>query len=204
VPLDPTFVEPSKTAIVINEAQRGVVGDLSFLPEAVAAAREPVAAMGRLALLGREAGVQVIHCVAKGRADGKGSNTNTIFAGKRRKGDAPVDVEGPAEVVPEISVEPEDFVIERIHGMSPIMDTEIDPILRNMGISTVIAAGGSLNIGVFGLTLEATNKSYTVVVPRDAVWGVPVEYGQMVLQNSIRMMARLTTVDELAGIWASR
>ncbi len=158
--------------------------------------------MGRLVRLGREAGVQVFHCVAKSRPDGKGANTNTIFAGKRRRQGAPVDVDAYAEVMPEIGVEPEDFLVERIHGMSPIMDTEIDPILRNMGISTVIAAGGSLNIGVFGLVLEATNKSYTVVLPRDAVWGVPAEYGEMVLQNSIRMMARITTVDELADIWS--
>ncbi|MGE0880685.1 MAG: cysteine hydrolase [Acidimicrobiia bacterium] len=202
--LDPSFVVPSKTAIVINEAQRGVVGDLTSLPMAAEAARDAVGNIGRLVRLGRKAGVQVIHCVAMSREDGKGANTNTIFAGRRRKDGEPTpDVRAHAQVVPEIGVEPEDFLIERIHGMTPMSDTEIDPILRNMGISTVIAAGGSLNVGVLGLVFEAMNKSYTVVVPRDAVWGVPKEYGDLVLQNSVRMMARLTSVDELAEIWSA-
>lgn len=200
--LDPSFVVPSKTAIVINEAQRGVVGDLTSLPAAAEAAQDAVGNIGRLVRLGRKAGVQVIHCVAKSRADGKGGNTNTIFAGRRKRDGEAVDVDAFAEVVPQIGVEPEDFLIERIHGMTPMSDTEIDPILRNMGISTVIAAGGSLNVGVLGLIFEAMNKSYTVVVPRDAVWGVPKDYADLVLQNSVRMMARLTSVDELAEIWS--
>lgn len=204
--LDPDLVVPSKTAIIINEAQRSVVGDMSLTSDMRESAADAVAAMGRLARLGRQAGVQVIHCVAASRPDGKGANSNNLFATLRKKGPrpSPATLEAGQQVAPEIGVEPEDIVVHRLHGMTPMSDTEIDPILRNMGISSVICAGGSLNIGVFGLVLEAMNKSYTAIVARDAVWGVPKEYGEMVLENSIRIIARLTTVDELAEIWSKR
>jgi len=52
---------------------------------------------------------------------------------------------------------------------------------------------------VFGLCLTAADLGYRVVVPTDAVVGVPAEYGDEVLTNSLAMVASLTTVDALIG-----
>ena len=41
-----------------------------------------------------------------------------------------------------------------------------------------------------------------VVVPRDAVVGVPVEYGETVLDNTISLLATITTSDELVAAWS--
>ena len=65
----------------------------------------------------------------------------------------------------------------------------------------MVAVGVSLNIGVLGLCLGATDLGYRAVVPTDAVVGVPVEYGDAVLANSVAMVAALTTVDELLAAW---
>jgi nicotinamidase-related amidase len=73
--------------------------------------------------------------------------------------------------------------------------------LRGLGISTVVATGVSLNLGIPGLAIEAVNLGYTVVVPTDAVCGVPEDYGRAVLQNTISLVATLTTVDQLADCW---
>jgi nicotinamidase-related amidase len=86
--------------------------------------------------------------------------------------------------------------------MSPMSDTGLDPILRNLGISTIVACGVSINVGLTNLAMDACNRGYDVVVPRDGAVGVPVEYGEAVLENTISMIARLTTVDELRGLWA--
>jgi nicotinamidase-related amidase len=87
--------------------------------------------------------------------------------------------------------------------MSPMTDTGLDMILRNMGVRTVVIGGVSLNIGVTGLVIEAVNRTYDVVLAQDACAGVPPEYGEMVVKNSLSLIARLTTVDELLGIWSS-
>ena len=204
--IDPDLVRSGRTALVINECQRMVVGDLSFLPQMVEAAKPVVANLGRLARAARAADIQVVHCVVKGRADGKGSNQNHRMAGRTRKlresGVAPdFDPEAAAEVVPEIGVEPEDLLLTRIHGMSPMSDTGLDPVLRNLGITTVIAGGVSLNVGVTNLAMDAMNRGYDVVVPRDAAAGVPPEYGEAILANTLSLISRLTTTDELVQIW---
>jgi len=204
--LDPELVAPGHTAVVINEMQRGTVGDRAGLPMLVEAGRPAVAGAARLVRAARAAGVEVVHCVAASRVDLKASMNNTVFARRARK-DAEkhprnaTDVAAFAEVVPEIGVEPSDLVVSRLHGMSPFTDTGLDMMLRNMAVSTVVAAGVSLNIGVTGLVIEAVNRAYDVVLVRDACAGVPPEYGDMVIDNSLSLISRVTTVDELSSIW---
>ena len=77
MPLDlAALAAPAHTALVTQEIQRGVVGDLSQLPELAAAARAVLPNVARLALAARAAGVPVIHCTAERRADGLGANAN--------------------------------------------------------------------------------------------------------------------------------
>jgi biuret amidohydrolase len=208
MPLDPAVVEPAHTAIVMNEIQRGTVGDRSFLPELVDAAAPMVTDVARLVRAGRAAGVEIVHCVAASRVDLKGSMGNTVFAAKAKKAAEtaprdPVELAEFAEVVPEIGVEPGDLVMSRLHAMAPMTDTGLDIVLRNMGITTIIASGVSLNLGVMGLVIEAASRSYNVVIPRDATVGVPPEYGEMILKNSLSLLARISSVQELIDIWSS-
>ena len=206
MPLDPELVAPDRTAIVLNEFQRGTVGDRSSLPMLVDAAAPAVASAARLVRAGRDAGVQIVHCVAASRVDLKGSMRNTVFAARARKEAdrnprTHEELAAFAEVVPDISVEPADIVLARLHAMSPMTDTGLDLILRNLGISTLVIGGVSLNIGVTGLVIEAANRAYDVVLPRDASAGVPPEYGQMVIERSLSLISRVTTVDELIEAW---
>jgi nicotinamidase-related amidase len=198
--------DPATTALLVSECQRDVVGDLSRLPELAEAAASAVENVARLVATARAAGVQVVHAAALTRADGKGANTNTrISAGLRRRAAAapsasPVG-EG-AESVPSITVAPEDIVVQRIHGMSPLHESGIDPILRNLGVRTLVVTGVSLNIAVPNSVMDAVNRGYVVVVPQDAVAGVPPEYGEAVLRNTIGYLAYLTTTDELLAVWS--
>jgi nicotinamidase-related amidase len=42
--------------------------------------------------------------------------------------------------------EPTDFVLPRIHGLSALGGTSLDPILRNMGVTTIVGTGVSVNV----------------------------------------------------------
>ena len=46
-------------------------------------------------------------------------------------------------------------------------------------MTTVVAIGVSLNVGVLGLVLSAVDLGYQVVVPTDAVAGVPEAYASL-------------------------
>jgi nicotinamidase-related amidase len=80
--------------------------------------------------------------------------------------------------------------------------TPLDSLLRNEEITTVIVAGVSLNIAIPNLVFDSINRAYQVVVVRDAVAGVPAEYGYQVLEHSLSLVATLATTNELLAAWS--
>jgi nicotinamidase-related amidase len=189
----------SGAALVTSECQNGVIGELSVLPELAAAARLTVVPNGaRLCAAARAAGVPVIHAVAARRPDDRGSNRNARLFGAMLKSPVRLDLGTPAaEVIPEFDVRPSDLVLSRIHGLNPMSGTDLDPILRNLNVSTIVVVGVSVNIAVTNLVMDAVNRSYRVVLPRDAVCGVPTDYADAVIDNTVSLLATVTTTDEV-------
>jgi nicotinamidase-related amidase len=106
------------------------------------------------------------------------------------------------EIMPELGPEPQDLISQRLHGMSPFFGTSLDPMLRSEGARTVIATGVSLNVGIVGLTIEAINRGYHVVIPGDCVTGFPADYGKLVLERTLGQLATLTSVDAILEAWS--
>jgi nicotinamidase-related amidase len=79
--------------------------------------------------------------------------------------------------------------------------TDLDAILRNLGVSTIVAVGVSLNVAIPNLVMDAVNAAYRVVLPSDAVAGVPTEYGSAVIDNTLSLLATVTTTDALIEAW---
>ena len=50
--------------------------------------------------------------------------------------------------------------------------------------------------------MDAVNAGYQMVMPRDAVAGVPDEYAEAVLDNTISLIATLPTTDAVVEAWA--
>jgi len=197
-----SLVDPARTAVVANECQRGVIGDLSLLPELARAAAPMIETVATLAAAARRAGAAVIHTTAVRRTDGRGSNTNArLFMATRRSPRPMVAGSSPAEIVPEIPVAESDIVLPRMHGVSPMAGTELDPVLRNLGIRTIVAAGVSVNVAITNLVFDAVNAGYQVVVPRDAVAGLPPAYVDAVFDHTLSVLATVTTTAQLIAVW---
>jgi nicotinamidase-related amidase len=206
MPLDlGALVAPAHTALVLQEVQNGVVGSPSVLPALAeaAAAVDLVAHCAQLAHAARAVGVTVVHCTAETRDDGKGANRNArLFLGVKN---APVKLSPGSDAVAvpaEIGVDPADIVLARYHGLGPMTGTQLDPILRNLGVATIVGVGVSLNVGMTNLAFDGVNRGYQVVIPRDAVAGVPSDYGAAVLDNTLNVIATLTTTSDLLKAWA--
>jgi biuret amidohydrolase len=205
VPLDlADLVRADHTALITSEVQRGVVGERSALPAlAEEARREMLPALARLVPAARTAGVQVVHCTAFRRGDGRGANTNARLFAAVRKSPVPLLPGSPeVEVVPELGPEPEDLVLTRTHGLDPMAGTDLDPVLRNLGVRTVVVTGVSVNVAVTNLVMDAVNRGYQVVLPRDAVCGVPREYADAVIEHTLSLLATVCTSEELLAAWA--
>jgi nicotinamidase-related amidase len=96
-----------------------------------------------------------------------------------------------------------DLVLGRLHGLSPMAGTDLDPILRNLGVRTLIVTGVSVNVAITNLVMDAVNHGYQVVLPRDAVCGLPADYADAVIDHTLSLLATVTTVDDLVAAWTS-
>jgi nicotinamidase-related amidase len=198
------LVDPRHTTVLCMEMERGVVGDLARFP----GPREVVREQGlieRCATLfagARRAGIRVIHCTAAFRPDRAGSVRNMPFVSRLM--DDPEHIPAGSEAaapMPEL-LDPSDLISERLHGIAPFVNTSLVPYLRSLDTRTVVATGVSLNRGIVGMSIEAVDHGYSVVVPTDAVAGYPADYARMVLQHTLDGLTTLTTVDALLDVWA--
>jgi nicotinamidase-related amidase len=205
VPLDvEELLRPAHTALVTQECQRGVLGDGHIFPALANAARERgmVARVAAAVHAARSAGVTVIHCVVGRREDNRGSNRNArLFIAAERSPTRLVQGTDHSKLLAELGPEPSDIVLTRMHGLSPMHGTELDAVLRNLGITTVVGVGVSINVAIVNLAFDAVNLGYQVVIPRDAVAGTPVEYADAVVEHTLKMVATVTDVDTLVDTW---
>ncbi len=197
-------IDPATTALVLQECQNGVIGELSALPALAAAARTGlIPNVAALAAAARAAGTRVIHCTAQHRADGWGGNRNARLFRAMPKMAVQLHVGTEAvRVIPEIGVADTDVVLPRHHGLSPFEGTELDSLLRNEGIETIVVAGVSVNVAILNLTFDAVNAGYVVVIPRDAVAGTPTDYVDAVFTHTLSIVSTVTTTETVINTWS--
>lgn len=193
---------PEHTAIVTQECQGAVIGPNAGLAAlAEEARRVALPNITRLLPAARAAGVRVVHCLVQRRPDGLGSNHNAkIFAIGRGEVDIAPGTPG-AAVLPELGPEPTDLMLSRWHGVGPMGGTDLDAVLRNLEVSTIVVVGVSLNIAIPNVVMDAVNAGYRVVLPKDAVAGIPAEYGAAMIANTLSLLATITTTDDLLQLW---
>ncbi|MFE6911116.1 cysteine hydrolase [Streptomyces erythrochromogenes] len=198
-------LDPATTALLTVECQNGVVGEESALPELAKEARDS-GMLERVAALvdaARGAGVQVLHAVAERRPDGLGANTNArLFRAAGRLPVRQLTGSRAVEVAAPITVAERDLVVRRLHGLSPMAGTDLDALLRNLGIRTLVVTGVSSNIAIPNTVFDAVNLGYRVVVPADAIAGVPASCTAEVIRNSLALVAAITTAEALLDAWA--
>jgi nicotinamidase-related amidase len=197
------LVAAPRVALVTSECQRAVMGDLSALPDLAAAARGEVTEnIAALVSGAHGAGIPVIHCTAERRADGLGANANARLFQYMARAEPTLLPGSPAtELVPEIPRADSDLVMPRLHGVSPFQGTELDFVLRNLGVETIVGVGVSVNVAIQSLTFDAVNASYQVVIVRDAVAGFPDEYVEMVFAHTLGALATLASTSDVLAAW---
>ncbi|MCY4666241.1 MAG: isochorismatase family protein [Acidimicrobiaceae bacterium] len=203
------LVDPASTAVLTMELQRGVVGPDAMMPVLArqVAAAGTVRAAAAVCDAARDVGARVVHCVVHTRPDGAGTAVNCRILGladklRREQGIVPTlaGSDG-ARLMPELGDDDRDLIAARGHGLTPFTSTSLDQTLRNLGVTTVVATGVSVNVGIVGLCLSAADLGYQVVLVRDAVAGVPADYAESVIEHSLSMVATVVTSEELLEAW---
>ncbi|MEV7069270.1 cysteine hydrolase [Streptomyces sp. NPDC093990] len=194
------LLDPETTVLLTVECQQGVVGPDSALPELARAARTSgaLANVARLVAAAHASGVQVIHAIAERRPDGRGANRNArLFSAAERLPVQQLSGTTAVRVAAPIEVSEEDFVVRRLHGLSPIQGTEVDALLRNLGCRTLVVTGVSANVAVPNAVFDAVNRGYRALVVTDAIAGVPSDYTRAMIRHTLALVATLATTDEV-------
>lgn len=109
--------------------------------------------------------------------------------------------QSPADVMPELAAKPGEPVVAG--GPDKFMNTDLDKILKERGIKTVIVGGTAAEGAVLNTASQAALRGFRVIVPVDALASVN-PYGEQYtvwhLANSPRVGAQvtLTRLDQLS------
>jgi nicotinamidase-related amidase len=196
------LLEPATTVLLTVECQQGVVGPDGALPELAREARSSgaLANIARLVAVAHGSGVQVLHAIAERRPEGRGANRNArLFRAVERLPVRQLTGTTAVRVAPPIEVAEEDLIVRRLHGLSPLAGTDVDALLRNLGCRTLIVTGVSANVAVPNAVFDAVNLGYTVVVPGDAIAGVPADYTPAMVRHTLALVATVATTDEVSA-----
>jgi nicotinamidase-related amidase len=195
-----------KPALIISEMQRAMVDraiedrELSRQVEQ----RNCIANIATLADSFRAAGAPVIHCTLVPHREYEGFPVNcALWANMTRKRILRAGEPG-ADIVEGLTPQPGDIVSQRQAGLTGFHATELDRILRSLGVSTVVLAGVSTNIALMGLSIEAVNRLYNVVIANDCVAGGDVEGHEVNLRLHLRLLATITPSEKVAEILDAR
>lgn len=191
-------------ALITQECQRGVIGPGSLLPELATAAVPALPRIAGLAAAARRAGVPVIHCVAAARPGGRGEPANApLYRAVARSGRPLLPGTPAVEIADEIGLGEHDLVITRYGGIGPMYDTGLELLLRRLGVRTVVVTGVSVNVAILDLVLDSVNAGFDVVLPRDAVAGVPAGYADLVIDHTLRLLAKVVRSEDILACWKS-
>ncbi|WP_429253815.1 cysteine hydrolase family protein [Paraburkholderia sp. GAS333] len=176
-------IDVARSAVVVIDMQNDFCHPEGWFAQkgiSVKAARKPIPVISKLLPAWRKAGGSVVWLNWGIRADLANLSATIHFKGKRSRdgvgyGEAsPLD-RGPAlvrgawgaQVIDELSVEPTDIAVEK-HRLSGFWDNELDSILRNRGITTLLFVGINTDRCVFSTLQDAAFIGYDCILLEDA------------------------------------
>ena len=94
-------------------------------------------------------------------------------------------------------------VLERTVGVDGSYGTQLYPVLRQLGRSTMLMTGVSTNLAVEGIVRASVNRGFDVVVVEDCCASYPDEWHRFSIDNIMPLLATVTSSDAvLAALWA--
>ena len=205
------YLDPSKTAVVSIDMHRGHLDPSPDCPCPAPRARDVVAPIDAFHDLVRSFGIPIIHVrsvLRRGGAD----DLNGISAAWRRTfplhvGPIPNSdahaIEGSRWTEFVTRVEPGDLIVETKRRLSAFYPTDLDFLLRNMRVETILLNGGFTDCCVLNTAFDANNHNYRVIVARDLVRGTDDHLEAAALAMVSLHLGLVVDSADLIGEWRS-
>jgi nicotinamidase-related amidase len=184
--------DPSKTALVVIDLQKGIVG-MDVQPRSAAAV---VQNARRLADGLREQGVFIVFVRVSTSADGKDRLHPACDTPLAAGGARPADW---AELVPELAVRSGDCVLVK-RQWGAFYGTDLDLQLRRRGIRTIVLCGIATCFGVESTARDAYELGYEQIFVEDAMASRSALEHEHTISRILPRIGRLTSTNAvLAG-----
>jgi gluconolactonase len=195
---DDLGVDLSNAALLIQDLQNDVVaegGAFAGSGSAQHAAEQDVVANAqRLAEAGRRAGMPVVHVWFVVDPDGRVLTMNAPLFRGIREGGAFVRGGWGAQPAPGLEPRDGDFVVERAR-MSGWQDSQLEAILRGLGVDTIVLAGAWTNMSVEHTARTGADKGYAVVLPEDCCSSMNADWHRVAISYALTNVATVTSAD---------
>lgn len=173
------YLNPATTAVVSIDMHRGHLDDSPDCPCPAPRARDVVLPIDAFHDEVRALGVRLVHVKSVLRPDGSDDTrgipsawrrTFALHVGPIPNADAHA-LEGSRWTDWVTRVEPGDLRVDSKRRLSAFYPTDLDFLLRNQRIETVVLNGGFTDCCVLNTAFDANNHNYRVIVLRDLVRG---------------------------------
>lgn len=205
------FLDPSRSAVVSVDMHRGHLDDSPDCPCPAPRARAIVAPIDGFHEQARRLGVRVIHVRSVLRAGGEDDTAGNSSAWRlvfpRFVGDIPNAgqhaLEGSRWTEFVTTVAHGDLTVSGKKRLSPFYATDLEMLLRNMRIRTVVLNGGMTDCCIINAAFDAANRDFRVVVLRDLVAGTNEPLEDAALKMISIHLGIVIDSEELIRVWRS-
>lgn len=193
-------MDPKETAIVLIEFQNDFTSEGGTLHDAVNPVMESTNMLTNTietVAKARELGATIVHApitftedyheltpqpygILKGVVDSKSFRKDTWGA----------------EIVDVLKPEPEDIIVEGKRGLCGFASTNLDFILRNLNIKTIVLGGFLTNCCVESTMRTAYEKGYNVITLKDCTAALSEEEQRLAVEKNYPMFSRPMNHDE--------
>lgn len=194
----PFRLDADRAALCLVEMQNDIVhesnigrGGLGDVLAAAVQARGVVDRLARLLAAARRRGMPVLYVNVANKPGFPRPNAPIYRLAARR----PLLVEGTwgAQVHERLAPQPADFVLERTVGVDGSYGTQLYPVLRMLGRTTLLVTGVSTNIAVEGIVRASVNRGFDVVVVEDCCASYPEAWHRFSIENIMPLLATVTS-----------
>lgn len=183
---NPAYTDPNRKGLMDQVTSRGIIGKINVLADAF-----------------RLAGHPVIFATIMLRPGFHGFMVNCRLAAQLVQNGQLVDGNPAARINDELRVEPTDIVANRRNGMAIFTGTDMDSILRGLGVDTIVLAGVSTNIALPSSAAEAIGLGYNVVLAEDCTAGGSAETHEMQVTKHLPFLATIASSDQIMAALAA-
>lgn len=188
-------LEPNKRpALLISECQRGVISQALTPFKGLADEVERRGIVGKVAALAdafRSAGLPVIHLHVVHRPGYPDTPRSSVIIARSIKDNRMVAGSEDVQAVDELQPQGQDIVHARSFSLVAFHGTELDTMLRHMGVTTLVPVGVSTNVAISGTALCGSDLGYQVVVPEDCIAAASPESHDFIVQNLLPLYSTL-------------